>query len=119
MSKQLVYKDSTWILNLVLVVVFIIGGLFLLNQVNQTIVNRELIQRGKFLSEMCDDRPNWTYFARCNALHDGPACTHESQSKLMQFYEPIDVACSRFEPERKFRFPINDPERVEVAEVSG
>jgi hypothetical protein len=80
--------------------------------------NRQAVLIGKSVD--CVERPSFDYFARCNALHDGAACTHESRSRMMEFYEPIDYACAQLEPSRVFRFPVEkEPETLEVAEVSG
>lgn len=68
----------------------------------------------------CVERPSFDYFAFCNGLRDGAACTLESRSRMMEFYEPIDYACAKTEPPKKFRFPVNrETETLEIAEVSG
>ncbi|NQY98949.1 MAG: hypothetical protein HRT82_17480 [Henriciella sp.] len=79
-------------------------------------VNRQYVAVGKAVE--CVERPSFEYFAHCNALADGPACTLASQSRMMAFYEPIDYACAQFEPSRAFVFSVPNPERdtLEVAE---
>ena len=67
----------------------------------------------------CVERPAWDYFAFCAPLRDGAACTLESRSRMMEFYEPIDYACAKTEPQKQFRFPVNrEPLEVEYAEAS-
>ena len=78
--------------------------------------NQQAILVGKSVD--CVDRPSYDYFAFCNGLRDGAACTHESRSRMMTFYEPIDYACAKSEPPKQFRFPTHrEPETLEVAEV--
>ncbi len=80
--------------------------------------NRQATLIGKSID--CAERPSFDYFAFCNGLRDGAACTLESRSRMMAFYEPIDYACAQLEPPRKFRFPTHtEPETLEMAEVSG
>jgi len=80
--------------------------------------NEKYVQLGKAVD--CIERPSFEYFAFCNARMDGAACTLASQSRMMQFYEPIDYACAQYEPQRPFVFPVNnEPETLEVAEVKG
>lgn len=105
--------NGTWIINTLTTIVVLIGGLFFYNQVNTFILNHENIERGKLLSAMCDERPSYSYFARCNALHDGAACTHESQSALQIWYDNFDLECSKDEPAKTFRFPVYEPEPEE------
>jgi hypothetical protein len=82
------------------------------------LLNREAALIGHSVS--CNDRPSFDYFAFCTPLRDGAACTYESQSRMMRFYEPIDYACAQLEPSRVFRFPVEkEPETLEVAEVTG
>lgn len=70
-------------------------------------------------SVACTDRPAAEYFMTCNAIWDGAACMHESRSRMLEFYEPIDYACAKTEPPKQFRFPVNrDPLEVEYAEAS-
>jgi len=56
---------------------------------------------------ICEDRPSYEYFRFCNPQADGVACTMASQSRMLEFYEPIDYACAKGEPERPFVFPTN------------
>ncbi len=81
--------------------------------------NRQNVAVGEAVR--CVERPSFEYFAHCNALADGPACTLASQSRMMAFYEPIDYACAQFEPSRAFVFSVPNPERdtLEVADSSG
>ena len=66
----------------------------------------------------CVERPAWDYMAFCSPLHDGPACTHESRSRMINWYEGIDYACAKTEPPKQFRFPVNrETETLEIAEV--
>ena len=67
----------------------------------------------------CIERPSFDYFAFCNANVDGPACTLASQSRMMQFYEPIDYACAQFEPQRAFVFKVYNPDtdQQEIASI--
>ena len=97
-----------------------IGGLFTYNQVNTAILNHQNIKRGKLMTEMCRERPAYTYFARCNALQDGQACTFESQSMLQSWYDDFDLECSRDEPARSFRFQVVEPgpEEHEIAAIN-
>ena len=84
----------------------------------QILMNRQAVLIGKSVD--CVERPSFDYFAFCNGLRDGAACTYESQSRMMRFYEPIDYACAQLEPSRVFRFPVEkEPETLEVAEVTG
>jgi len=79
--------------------------------------NREAVLIGKSVD--CVERPAWDYFAFCNGLRDGAACSLESRSRMMEFYEPIDYACAKTEPQKQFRFPVNrEPVEVEYAEAS-
>ena len=80
-------------------------------------VNREATLIGHSVS--CNDRPSFDYFAFCTPLRDGAACSLESRSRMMEFYEPIDYACAKTEPQKQFRFPVNrEPVEVEYAEAS-
>jgi hypothetical protein len=82
------------------------------------LVNREATLIGHSVS--CNDRPSFDYFAFCTPLRDGAACSLESRSRMMQWYEGIDYACAKTEPPKQFRFPVNkEPETLEIAEVSG
>lgn len=109
--------NATWILNTFMGIIIVIGGLFSYNQVNQFILNHENIERGKLLSAMCKERPSYSYFARCNALHDGAACTHESQAALQVWYDEFDLECSKDEPPKTFRFPVPEPEEQVIASI--
>lgn len=82
------------------------------NGVNTALMNSHYIRLGKAVN--CD-RPSFEYFAYCNALWDGPACTLEGRSRMMKFYEPIDYACAQLEPEKAFVFPVYEAEVIEVA----
>ena len=67
----------------------------------------------------CVERPNWEAVQRCNAAREGVACMHETQTELANWYDPIDYACSKSEPERLFRFPASEPETLEIASNEG
>ena len=81
--------------------------------------NRQYTALGKAVQ--CVERPSYDYFAFCNGLVDGKACMLASQSRMMQWYDPIDEACAQFEPQRAFVFEVIDPETepLEVAEQTG
>ncbi len=80
------------------------------------VANQRYIQLGKSID--CIERPSFDYFAFCSPQADGAACTLASQTRMQQFYEPIDYACAQFEPDRRFKFPVNnEPETLELAEV--
>ncbi len=67
----------------------------------------------------CIERPAWDYMAFCSPLHDGPACSHESRSRMIDWYEGIDYACAKTEPPKQFRFPVSrEPVEVDYAEAS-
>ena len=77
-------------------------------------LNSQYTLVGKSIS--CEQRPSFEYFMRCNARFDGPACTEESQTRMMDFYAPIDAACAQLEPDRPFVFPVHsEPEQIEIA----
>lgn len=79
--------------------------------------NRDATLIGKSVN--CVERPAWDYMAFCSPLHDGPACTHESRSRMINWYEGIDYACAKTEPPKQFRFPVNrEPVEVDYAEAS-
>ncbi len=102
---------------------WIVLGLFallalLVWSLSQNVMNHRYVQLGKSVD--CVERPSYEYFNFCNAKVDGAACTFASQSRMMQFYEPIDYACAQYEPQRPFIFPVNnEPETLEVAEING
>lgn len=81
--------------------------------------NRQNIAVGQSVD--CVGRVSYDYFRFCNAQVDGAACMWASQSRMLQFYEPIDYACAQFEPQRAFVFEVRDPETepLEVAEQVG
>jgi hypothetical protein len=81
--------------------------------------NRQYTALGKAVQ--CVERPSYEYFKFCNGLVDGSACMLASQSRMMQWYDPIDEACAQFEPKRSFVFEVPNPERdtLEVAEQAG
>lgn len=78
--------------------------------------NRQYTALGKAVQ--CVERPSYEYFKFCNAQADGAACMLASQSRMLQWYDPIDEACARFEPQRAFRFHVPNPER-DTLEVAG
>ncbi|MEO0448872.1 MAG: hypothetical protein AAFZ74_00980 [Pseudomonadota bacterium] len=76
------------------------------------LVNRQATMIGHAVS--CPERPAADYFAFCSPLHDGAACSLESQSRMIKWYHEIDYACAQYEPQRPFRFPVyQDVEYVE------
>lgn len=78
--------------------------------------NQQNIELGKAVD--CLNRPNWQTLHRCDSRYEGIACAEESQTSLMAFVGSIDNACAQYEPDRVFRFPVNNaPETLEVAEV--
>ena len=66
--------------------------------------DREYIAPGK--AACVHERPTMDYFAMCNPLADGPACTHESRSRMMRYYDGIDSQCRFKVPDRAFRFVV-------------
>ena len=50
----------------------------------------------------CAQSINVSYLASCNARFDGPACTHESQTRIERYVHNIDNACIPFMEDKAF-----------------
>ena len=79
--------------------------------------NQHYIEIGK---NGCGTRPSYTYFERCNARFDGPACSEEMTTRLMYWFDEFDTQCATTEDPRtfRFRFPVHEPEPQEMAEMT-
>ena len=89
------------------------------NEINTAWWNAQYIKVGKAVD--CRTRPTPIYLGKfCDIEADGAACGDETRNRLQVWYEEIDAACGSFEPERRFRFIVDDtPKEVEYAEQTG
>lgn len=109
--------DGTWIINTS--IAFMVAAISFVTWVHWDLwKDRKYVAAGK--AACLADRPSYDYFAFCSPLADGPACTHESISRMQAWYDPVDYACAQFEPDRVFVFRINatqsEPQPLEYAE---
>lgn len=73
------------------------------NGINEAYWNAQFIKLGKAVD--CRTRPNPRALI-CDPRTDGIDCIEGSRGWLRDWHQPIDEACSRFEPERVFRFEV-------------
>lgn len=48
----------------------------------------------------CAEPINPTYLKRCNVTADGPACTHETQTRLMSYHLEVELKCIQNRPRK-------------------
>ena len=102
--------DMTWALNFLIFLLAFPGLLWVAVSVDIYVANKRFVEAGK---AACANRPAYHYFHRCNASMDGPACTLESRTRLMEWYDPVDAACAGIGDQEPFVFKIQEPELEE------